>query len=432
MPKLKLTQGSIEKLAPPPFKVNAEGKQLPAQVIYMDTDHQGLGVRITSSGKKAFIAEKWHDGKPVRVTLGDAEQISIAKAWKEAQKVFGKLAEGVNPHEERRAEEARAVALGDVLEDFLKARKRLAERTIKDYRRLVDVYLGDWKDKPIASITKDMVERRHERLGDSSGPAQANYCMRVLRALVNFAIEKYEVNGEPIIAMNPISRLSRAKAWYEVKRRQTYISRAQLKPWFRAVLTEPESGRDYMKDARDYLQLVMLTGMRRMEALTLRWQDVNIEAKHFTIRDPKNHEDLTLPMSDYLHAIFLRRHAERKARAAYVFPGTGEAGHLEEPKKAVAKVVKESGVSFTLHDLRRTFITVAESLDISAYTIKRLVNHKQRSDVTAGYIGHDVERLRVAMQTITDKILEWAEVRPAHEVIDLSEARAKRAARTGE
>lgn len=57
----------------------------------------------------------------------------------------------------------------------------------------------------------------------------------------------------------------------------------------------------------------------------------------------------------------------------------------------MATVIKESGVHFTVHDLRRTFITVAESLDISAYALKSLLNHKMSNDVTAGYIIKDAE-----------------------------------------
>ena len=62
----------------------------------------------------------------------------------------------------------------------------------------------------------------------------------------------------------------------------------------------------------------------------------------------------------------------------------------------------DSRVSNTL---RRTFITVAEGLDVSAYALKRLVNHKMTGDVTAGYIVHDVERLRAPMQRVTDHLL---------------------------
>lgn len=88
----------------------------------------------------------------------------------------------------------------------------------------------------------------------------------------------------------------------------------------------------------------------------------------------------------------------------YVFPGSGKGGYIIEPRKQVAHIIKSSGITFTIHDLRRTFITIAERLDISVYAVKRLVNHKMNGDVTAGYIVMDVERLRKPMQQITDHI----------------------------
>ena len=70
------------------------------------------------------------------------------------------------------------------------------------------------------------------------------------------------------------------------------------------------------------------------------------------------------------------------------------------------QVARASGVEFTLHDLRQRFLTIAEILDIPHYALKRLANHRDSLDVTAGYILDDVERLRQPMQRITDFILE--------------------------
>ena len=81
---------------------------------------------------------------------------------------------------------------------------------------------------------------------------------------------------------------------------------------------------------------------------------------------------------------------------------------MVEPRPQIRKVIARSGVDFTLHDLRRTFISAAESLDISMYTIKRLANHKMGNDVTTGYIVSDVERLRAPMQLVTDFLLHRA------------------------
>jgi integrase len=88
----------------------------------------------------------------------------------------------------------------------------------------------------------------------------------------------------------------------------------------------------------------------------------------------------------------------------WVFPGTGRNGHVVETKSFVRRVAKNSGVPFMLHDLRRTFITIAESLDIPAYTLKSLLNHRTDSDVTGGYIVIGAERLRDPVERIAGRI----------------------------
>lgn len=96
--------------------------------------------------------------------------------------------------------------------------------------------------------------------------------------------------------------------------------------------------------------------------------------------DTKNREPLILPLSDFLTELLDGR--RRQAVNDYVFPGRNGANHLIEPRAQIAEVIRASGVDFRLHDLCRTFTTTAESLDISAYAVKRLVNYKMRADVT--------------------------------------------------
>lgn len=153
----------------------------------------------------------------------------------------------------------------------------------------------------------------------------------------------------------------------------------------------------------DYLLFLLFTGLRRQEAATLKWSDIDLHGRSFTVSDTKNREPLTLPLTDFVCSLLESRKAA--ADSEYVFAGNGKAGYLIEPRHQVQQVRDASGVSFTLHDLRRSYITTAESIDISAYALKRLVNHKMSNDVTAGYIVNDVERLREPMQRITNYIL---------------------------
>jgi len=72
----------------------------------------------------------------------------------------------------------------------------------------------------------------------------------------------------------------------------------------------------------------------------------------------------------------------------------------------VKYVRKKSGIYFTLHDLRRTFLTMAAKLDVPPYALKRLVNHSVSNDMTSRYIVLDAERLRLHMERITNTFLD--------------------------
>jgi integrase len=396
MPHIRISNSRVGKIEAPMPK---NGK--PAHVFYRDDLLQGFGLRVTSNGAKSYFIETRIKGKNTRITLGSHGHLTPEQARKEAQKLLGEISTGVNPIHERQKEKALSTTLASAFSDYLLARKDLKPNTLHDYKRCIEVALGDWGDKRLTDINKDMVEKRHRELGKKS-PARANNTMRVLRAIFNFAKDKYEdTQGQPIVTLNPVDRLSKSRAWYKIDRRRTLLTPSQLKPWFEATQKLNQ------ETTRDYLHFLLFTGLRRSEAMQLTWSDIDMEERAFIISDTKNREPHHLPLSDFLEDLLKRRHYQTESE--WVFPSPLTDGPLKEPRTAISKVIELSGVSFQLHDLRRTFITIAESLDIPAYALKRLLNHKSTNDITAGYIVPSVERLRKPMQQITDFIREHFE-----------------------
>lgn len=372
------------------------------QMFYRDSQLKGFGLRV-GTGSKVYFAEGKINNKTVRVTIGHHGVFAPEQARTEAKALLGMIAKGINPNDISKADKAKKVTLSEVYSSYLKARNSLKPRTIYDYDRFMKTHFLTWNNKPLIQINKDMIERKHREIGERS-EAQANLAMRFMRALFNFAIGKYEDSeGVPIIPDNPVKRISQTRSWYRVERRQTVIKAHDLTAWFNSVtnLTNISYGSN-CESARDFLLLVIMTGLRREEALGLAWDYVDLQGKTLTIPDTKNKEPHTLPLSDYLYEMLLTRHKTNTENSPYVFPSTGVKGYMNDPRDQMQKVIDDSGVKFTPHDLRRTFITVAESLDISAYALKRLMNHKMNNDVTAGYIIRDVERLRKPMQQITN------------------------------
>lgn len=399
MPKLKLIKTVVEALP-----LTEKG-----QVVYYDTQLSGFGVYVGKTSK-TYFAQRQIGRKTCRVTIGAHGVFTTEQARTDARDLLMRMAKGEDPNEEKRSRRFKELTLRQTVELYLEARRNLRPFTQETYRRIILTHLKDWADHSIAEILPTMVLDRHARLGAQVGKPTANTVMRVLRAIYNFAMVM-----DDSLTRNPVLHLTRTRAWYRERRLQTVIAVHELPAWFRAVqgLDNP--------DARDFLLLLLFTGMRRSEGLALRWSNVDLVGRTLTVPITKNHEPLLLPLSDYLLQMLQRRKAAHKG-SDWVFPGPGKSGHFQEPKKAVAWVRENSGVSFTLHDLRRTFITIAEGMDISAYTLKRLLNHKDKRDVTAGYIVLNVERLREPMQRIATFILRAAGIETAARIIDIAAA----------
>lgn len=402
------------------------------RAYYSDTRVAGLQLVVTPRGARSWYLYRRTGPvhRPKRHFLGRYPDLTPEEARRRAEQWRGDIATGGDPSAAREAERARGVTLAEAFRAFKQVRgHRLKPRTLDDYRRFLEpakpggsAPLGDWQHRAIVSISKDLISARHRSLTADRGAAQADHAMRFLRALINFARFHYEAaDGTPLVAENPVQRLSQTKAWNRAKRRTSYVKPHQLRAWFEAVESLREDGEDTQGAlVADYLELLILSGLRRSEAAQLRRADVDLKAKTLTVRDSKNREDHTLPLTDRLLELMRRRLRQAESEpAAFVFPGDGSRGHLVEPRPQMRKVMEASDVSFALHDLRRTFATIAEGLDVSAYALKRLLNHKMQSDVTSGYIVTDVERLRKPMQQITNYMLVRAGLRRGAKVVPL-------------
>ncbi|VVC74993.1 Putative prophage CPS-53 integrase [Aquicella siphonis] len=356
------------------------------------------------------------------MTLGKYGKLTAEQARNEAKKLLGKIATGIDPIAEKKEKKVKSITLKEAFDAYLVARKELKPTTLLDYNRLMKQVFSDWQSKPLLDITKDMIAKRHRIFGERS-KARSNSAMRLLRAIFNFAAGEYEDSqGRSLVPENPVKRLSHTRAWYRIDRKQTVIKGHELPAWFKAVM-EVKDERSTGKSSilRDYFLLLLFTGLRRREAIELTWDRVDLKDKTLTIKDTKNRHTHVLPLSDFLMELFTNRKADSDPDCRFAFPGDGKTGYNVEPRKVMKKIIDQSGVTFTLHDLRRTFITVAESLDIPAYALKRLLNHKMTQDVTAGYIVMDVERLRVPMQKITDHLLKLAGIMKSAEVVNIAD-----------
>jgi integrase len=273
-------------------------------------------------------------------------------------------------------------------------------KLLQEYRRALDRQLGNWREYPLRHITKDMVEQRHEAIGREGGRAAANNAMRTLRAIWNFALDRDET-----LPANPV-RILKDDGWFKLPPRERSVRTDELPAFYKAVDNLPS------RTARDYLLLLLFTGLRRREASGLRWDDIDFPTH--VVRIPsartKAGRKLDLPMSSFVRDLLVARRAIGH-EGKWVFPADSKSGHLEEPKFPLGLVAKETGIAVSVHDLRRTFITIAEATDISPLALKALVNHAIGNDVTSGYVQMTVDRLREPAERVCRRMMELCQIK---------------------
>ena len=397
-----------------------------------DSGQPGLTCRVLPSGEKTLQVYRRPKGshRPARIKICEvgAQALEGKKGVRNrVRDILSDLENGINPNEQTRIKKAQEAAevftLKQAIDGYIET-ATIKPSTAEGYKSVINKHLHDWLNLPLQSITGSMVKARHKEI-TKTHPVAANNTMRVLRLLFKHYQEELEdeTTGESPIPNSPTRKLR--KKWNKETRRKTYIKPGSMVDWWtatEAITATREGTKKYQVPvyrggdgelARDYLQFVVLTGLRRREASGLTWDRIDLKNKVFTVTNTKNEDDLELPLSDYLIEILERRQKATKGNPK-PFP-------IDEVKKFVAWVCKKSGVSFTVHDLRRTFVTYAEALDFGAYTLKALINHRtggDHNDVTAGYVVINTERLREPMQKITNFILKNAGVKKT-EVVKL-------------
>ena len=397
MPLLKITKANLKEIAKPTA----------GQVDYFDTELSGFGVRATKQALTFFVRSRLRGtNKKPFIPIGGYGRYTCDEARAIAKDYLQRLDKGEDPHPDRQPK-VETVTVADLHRQYISSRKTLAPATVRQYEAWLVNHFKDWMDIPATSITGGMIADRVDRMETVNGKGQALNGVKLLKSLFRFGMALYP----DTITKNPVEALKeiRERDWTKRKRRTTYIKPEDLPAWYKAVDTY------HNPKGRDYLLLLLYTGLRRSEAARMRWQDLNFRNKTFSFipekkRGERPEDNLVItPMSDQVYRLLLKRRAVGYENE-YIFPGKHPAPFLSNPDNYKRDIIEASGVQFCPHDLRRTFITIAESLDIPHYSLKALLNHSMGNDVTGGYIQITPDRLRGPMQRIADRIDELVSV----------------------
>ena len=343
----RLTDAGIARLAP-----------AAREYTVWDTRQAGLGVRVRPSGHRSFVYCPKGDGRARRITLGPAALTSVGDARSKCRII--ETTARLEPTEH---------AAVPTFEEFVRGPgqvciDRCKPSTLKAVRWVLNAHLlPTFGALPLDRITCADVTRWFDEYSRTA-PGGANHALSVLRRILNHAVECEHLQTNPAqsVKRNPRPKLTR------------FLSREEICRLHR-VLDRYGGARPSRVQQADVIRLLLLTGCRRSEILTLRWQDIDRDALKLT--DAK-----TGSRRVFLNAP-ARAILERQPRSgnAYIFPSPVDSKRpLSCDLRLWYSVRKEAGIEdVRLHDLRHTFASHAVLRGIPLPVVSRLLGHRQPS-----------------------------------------------------
>lgn len=370
-----------------------------------DDQTPGLAMQITPAGHKSFYFAKRIDGRYRKIKLADFAELSVEQARKLALKQAGAVAQGENPAEAKREARA-ATTLGGLFDTYLEHHAKVHKRTWEADQRLYDNFLKPWAGRRLDQIKRADVQALHRRIGKEH-PTQANRVLALLSKVFNTGREA-GYSGE-----NPAKGVKR----YSEQSRDRYLDEGELPRFLKAV------GKDRDQNFRDLFKLLLFTGQRRGNVCSMRWDEIDLARKVWTIPAEKfkTGKAVQVPLAEQAVDILKNREKahhkrdweEGDERAGYVFPSArrhAKTPHLAEPKGGFARVCEEAGISgLNMHDLRRTTASWATMQGVPYPVVARMLNHKAHG-ITSVYARFDLSSVREGFQKTVDAMLAVKEV----------------------
>ena len=360
--RLKLTTTTIKTLALPAGKTDH---------IFFDDNLPGFGLRLRASGTRKWVVQYDFAGRTRRMLLGPADVIDPGVARRHAKDILAARTLGRDPaNEKSEARERAAETFGALLARYLphkQAQLKTGSRSFKEVERHLTKYARRLHARPVTAIDRRAIAALVSSISSKNGPTAANCMLGSLSGYFGWLIREGLISD-----VNPASYVNKAVA---NKSRDRVLSTDEFREIWNAL-----GDSDYA----DIFRLLALTGARKSEIGSLRWDEIDFDNAEINLSAArtKNNRPHTIPLTPSALAILeARSQNEREFVFGY---GRGFTGWhwaktaLDERLTAARKAagIKAPMPAWVLHDLRRFFSTVAhDELGVPPHVVEAALGH---------------------------------------------------------
>ncbi len=381
----------------------------PGSCYLWDTDLTGFGLRIYPTGSKSFVVSYWSRGRRRFFILGHYGRLTLPQAREAALEVFLRVRRGEDPAADRQ-ETNQAPIVADLADRHIRDHAKIKNkpRSAKRARQLWDSSvlpkLGkrrvkDVQRADIARLITDMAGR----------PAMAKKVISLLSKSFNLA----EVWGWRPEGTNPCRHIQRFKE----ESRERYLSENELER-LGDVLVEAERSWGTSSHAIAAIRLLILTGCRSAEILTLRWAEVGFERRCLHLADSKTGKRTVMLNTAALQIL---ADIEQLDDNPYVIVGAKPGSHRSSLQNVWPRICREAQLKdVRVHDLRHTFASYGVNAGQNLPVIGKLLGHTKIT-TTQRYAHLADDPLRQANEQIGATLAATMAGRPKAAVEEISQ-----------
>ncbi len=281
------------------------------------------------------------------------------------------------------------ITLRELFETYMRLHARPHCRSWRNLERCFESYLSHWGDLPASSIKRIDVQELHARLGQTAGHTTANRVVQLLRPIYNMGIQWEIYDGK-----NP----AQGVRMFRLQPRDRFLEKEEVALFLNALATLR------YQTTKDCLLLCLLTGARRDNVRSMRWDQISFDRAVWHIPHTKNGLAQNVPLVPLALDVLKTRFRESKSQ--WVFPSErSSTGHITRVDNAWGKIVERTGLSnIRPHDLRRTLASWQAITGADIAVIARTLNHKDLKS-TSIYARLSLDPVRASMEKATKEIL---------------------------
>ncbi len=331
-----------------------------------DDDLPGFGLRVLPSGRKRYVVQYRAGRRSRRISLGPSTVLTCEQARSRAITIIAATKNGEDPAARRDADR-QAITVKELADRFDREHiaLRLKPSTAKGYRRMLQrVIVPALGRHRVTEVTRADVAKIHHDLRHI--PYDANRCLEIISKMFNLA----EMWGLRPDGSNPRKHIKK----YPEEKRERFLSPAELRR-VGEVLREMEQEGIELPSSIAAIRLLILTGCRLGEIMTLQWEHVDIAGKALRLPDSKTGAKvvhLGQPAVEVLEKI------ERVDGNPWVIVGTKPGARLTDLQPFWQRVRARAGLKdVRIHDLRHTFASTAVAVGQGLPMIGKLLGHTQ-------------------------------------------------------